>query len=47
LNHLLAHPPGGKAWRTPQRDWLTKIAAQTKANTLDASSGCLCAKPAA
>jgi len=34
LNHLLAHPPGGKPWSTPQRDWLKKIAAQTKANTL-------------
>jgi type I restriction enzyme R subunit len=34
LNHLLAHPPAGKAWTTPQRDWLKKIAAQTKANTL-------------
>jgi type I restriction enzyme R subunit len=34
LNHLLAHPPGSKPWTTPQRDWLKKIAAQTKANTL-------------
>jgi type I restriction enzyme R subunit len=34
LNHLLSHPPGGKPWSTPQRDWLKKIAAQTKANTL-------------
>ena len=34
LNHLLTHPPAGKAWSTPQRDWLNKIAAQTKANTL-------------
>ena len=34
LNHLLAHPPGGKPWSTPQRDWLRKIAAQTKANVL-------------
>lgn len=34
LNHLLSHPPGGKPWTTPQRDWLKKIAAQTKANTL-------------
>jgi type I restriction enzyme, R subunit len=34
LNHLLAHPPGGKPWTTPQRDWLKRIAAQTKANTL-------------
>lgn len=34
LNHLLTHPPAGKAWTTPQRDWLKKIAAQTKANTL-------------
>ena len=34
LQHLLAHPPAGKAWTTPQRDWLKKLAAQTKANTL-------------
>jgi len=34
LNQLLAHPPSGKPWSTPQRDWLKKIAAQTKANTL-------------
>lgn len=34
LAQLLAHPPGGKPWTTPQRDWLKKIAAQTKANTL-------------
>lgn len=34
LNHLLSHPPAGKPWSTPQRDWLKKIAAQTKANVL-------------
>lgn len=34
LQHLLAHPPGGKPWSTPQRDWLKRIAAQTKANVL-------------
>lgn len=34
LRHLLTHPPGGKAWTTPQRDWLKRIAAQTKANVL-------------
>lgn len=34
LQHLLAHPPGGKAWTTPQRDWLKRIAAQTRANVL-------------
>jgi type I restriction enzyme R subunit len=34
LVHLLSHPPGGKPWSTPQRDWLKRIAAQTKANTL-------------
>lgn len=34
LQHLLAHPPGGKPWSTPQRDWLRRIAAQTKANVL-------------
>ncbi len=34
LARLLAHPPGGKPWSTPQRDWLRKIAAQTKANTV-------------
>jgi type I restriction enzyme, R subunit len=34
LNHLLAHPPSGKPWTTPQRDWLKRIAAQTKANML-------------
>lgn len=34
LGHLLAHPPVGKPWSTPQRDWLKRIAAQTKANTL-------------
>ncbi len=34
LQHLLAHPPLGKPWSTPQRDWLKRIAAQTKANVL-------------
>lgn len=34
LQHLLAHPPAGKPWTTPQRDWLKRIAAQTKANVL-------------
>ncbi len=34
LQHLLAHPPSGKPWSTPQRDWLKRIAAQTKANVL-------------
>jgi type I restriction enzyme R subunit len=34
LQNLLAHPPGGKPWSTPQRDWLKRIAAQTKANVL-------------
>lgn len=34
LQHLLAHPPAGKPWSTPQRDWLKRIAAQTKANVL-------------
>lgn len=34
LQHLLAHPPSGKPWSTPQRDWLKRIAAQTKANLL-------------
>jgi type I restriction enzyme R subunit len=34
LQNLLANPPGGKPWTSPQRDWLKRIAAQTKANTL-------------
>lgn len=34
LQHLLAHSPEGKPWTTPQRDWLKRIAAQTKANLL-------------
>jgi type I restriction enzyme R subunit len=34
LSNLLAHPPAGRPWSTPQRDWLKKVAAQTKANTL-------------
>jgi len=34
LAHLLAHPPHGKPWTNPQREWLRKIAAQTKANTV-------------
>ena len=34
LQHLLSHPPHGKPWTTPQRDWLKRLAAQTKANVL-------------
>ena len=34
LQNLLAKPLGGKPWTQPQRDWLKRIAAQTKANTL-------------
>lgn len=34
LQALLANPPGGKAWTEPQRSWLKRIAAQTKANLL-------------
>jgi len=34
MQTLLTHPPGGKAWTHPQRDWLKRIAAQTKANLL-------------
>lgn len=34
LQALLAHPPGGKSWTEPQRSWLKRIAAQTKANLL-------------
>ena len=34
LRHLLAHPPPGKPWSTPQRDLLGRIAAQTRANVL-------------
>ena len=34
LQHLLAKPPAGKPWTQPQRDWLKRIAAQTKANLL-------------
>lgn len=34
LQHLLSHPPAGRPWSTPQRDWLKRIAAQTKANVL-------------
>lgn len=34
LQELLTHPPQGKAWTHPQRDWLKRIAAQTKANLL-------------
>ncbi|MCK6410863.1 MAG: hypothetical protein L6Q55_00365 [Azonexus sp.] len=34
LQQLLAHPPGGSPWTTPQREWLKRIAAQTKANVL-------------
>jgi type I restriction enzyme R subunit len=34
LQKLLANPVGGKPWTGPQRDWLKRIAAQTKANLL-------------
>lgn len=34
LAQTLSNPPGGKPWTTPQRDWLKRIAAQTKSNTL-------------
>jgi len=34
LQVILATPPGGKPWSNPQRDWLKRIAAQTKANLL-------------
>ena len=34
LQDLLAKPLGGKPWTQPQRDWLKRIAAQTKANML-------------
>lgn len=34
LQKLLATPPGNKPWTGPQRDWLKRIAAQTKANLL-------------
>ena len=34
LQDLLAKPPAGKPWTQPQRDWLRRIAAQTKANLL-------------
>ena len=34
LQRLLTHPPEGKSWSTPQRDWVKRIAAQTKANVL-------------
>lgn len=34
LQTLLTTPPGGKPWTQPQRDWLRRIAAQTKANLL-------------
>ena len=34
LQALLAHPPAGKPWTEPQRNWLKRIAAQTKANLL-------------
>ena len=34
LQNLLAKPPAGKPWTQPQRDWLKRIAAQTKANLL-------------
>jgi hypothetical protein len=34
LQNLLAKPLVGKPWTQPQRDWLKRIAAQTKANLL-------------
>jgi type I restriction enzyme, R subunit len=34
LQALLASPPAGKPWTEPQRSWLKRIAAQTKANLL-------------
>ncbi|MFN5046832.1 type I restriction-modification system endonuclease [Roseateles sp.] len=34
LQALLAQPPAGKPWTEPQRSWLKRIAAQTKANLL-------------
>ncbi|MDT9002333.1 type I restriction-modification system endonuclease [Paucibacter sp. APW11] len=34
LQALLANPPTGKPWTEPQRNWLKRIAAQTKANLL-------------
>lgn len=34
LQNLLAKPAAGKPWTQPQRDWLKRIAAQTKANLL-------------
>lgn len=34
LQELLAKPLAGKPWTQPQRDWLKRIAAQTKANML-------------
>ena len=34
LQVILAKPPSGKPWSNPQRDWLKRIAAQTKANLL-------------
>lgn len=34
LQALLANPPTGKPWTEPQRSWLKRIAAQTKANLL-------------
>ena len=34
LQDLLSKPLAGKPWTQPQRDWLKRIAAQTKANML-------------
>lgn len=34
LQNLLAKPLAGKPWTQPQRDWIKRIAAQTKANML-------------
>lgn len=34
VDHALQKLLGSRAWTTPQRDWLKRIAAQTKANIL-------------
>jgi type I restriction enzyme, R subunit len=34
LQNLLSKPLAGKPWTQPQRDWLKRIAAQTKANVI-------------
>lgn len=35
VDHALRHVLASKPWSTPQRDWLKRIASQTKANLLD------------